>query len=367
MKKLISILSAAVSAAASVPFFSTADTAADEAETIKIMCIGDSITDGYVPEYTGSYRKFLYHGLTEKGYSIDMVGAKDGGWSPEYTDPATGESFQFDNENTGYSGYSIKAYPGRSGILETLQQSKCLQEKKPDIVTLQIGTNNIIDNRDMGENRKDLEELVEYIISNIPEESVLFISTIPAASPNREGVRDWFMNYRHSADWQTQYDDAAVEMSVSKAVKDYNDIVCQSDGKYPNLHVSLAGSGINDANKAELLFDGVHPNNDGYRLIGCCWTDIIDEYLRSRSGGTTTSTTSATTVTTTTATVPETDPRCTVSDLVRLSRFLLGESEDQCGGENFDRYDICNDNVLDTYDLVLMRKLLVAYGGTDFV
>ncbi len=38
---------------------------------IVIMSIGDSITDGYGTE--GSYRKFLYHNLTEKGYSIDMV------------------------------------------------------------------------------------------------------------------------------------------------------------------------------------------------------------------------------------------------------------------------------------------------------
>ena len=31
-------------------------------EAIKIMCVGDSITDGFgIP---GSYRKFLYHGLT---------------------------------------------------------------------------------------------------------------------------------------------------------------------------------------------------------------------------------------------------------------------------------------------------------------
>ena len=40
-------------------------------EPIKIMCVGDSITDGYgIP---GSYRKFLYHGLTQKGYNIDMI------------------------------------------------------------------------------------------------------------------------------------------------------------------------------------------------------------------------------------------------------------------------------------------------------
>ena len=36
-------------------------------EEIKIMCIGDSITDGFGLE--GSYRKFLYNGFVKKGYN----------------------------------------------------------------------------------------------------------------------------------------------------------------------------------------------------------------------------------------------------------------------------------------------------------
>ena len=40
-------------------------------QEIKLMCIGDSITNGLTP---GSYRKFLYHNLISKGYNIKMVG-----------------------------------------------------------------------------------------------------------------------------------------------------------------------------------------------------------------------------------------------------------------------------------------------------
>ena len=59
-------------------------------ETIKIMWVGDSITDGYgIP---GSYRKFLYHGLTQKGYNIDMIGSKPG-LEGKYRDETTGESW----------------------------------------------------------------------------------------------------------------------------------------------------------------------------------------------------------------------------------------------------------------------------------
>ena len=44
---------------------------------VKIMALGDSITDGY---WTGGgYRKYLCHELKQKGYSnIDMVGPKGG-------------------------------------------------------------------------------------------------------------------------------------------------------------------------------------------------------------------------------------------------------------------------------------------------
>ena len=367
MKRLAALTAAFAAAAAIIPFASPAEKAAADTDSIKIMCIGDSITDGYVPEYTGSYRKFIYHGLTEKGYSIDMVGAKDGGYTPSYTDPATGESFQFDNENTGYSGYAIKAYPGRSGILETLKQTDCLRSSQPDIVTLQIGTNNIIDNHDMGENKKDLEELIVYILDNIPDDSVLFVSTIPAADPNREGVRDWFMNYRHSADWQTQYNDSEVELSVHKAVSDYN--VCIEDlwfsmkDEHKNFFVSYAGNRITDENKAELLFDGVHPNNDGYREIGSFWTDVINEYLSGGPGNVTTTAATSTTATTTTTSVPG-PVSFTVSDLVRFSRYLLGDkSAADDFHEQIKTYDIDSDGVLDTFDLVLMRKLLIEKAG----
>ena len=356
MKKLFALTAAFAAATAMTASISAAQPAALEPDTVKIMCIGDSITDGYVPEYSGSYRKFIYRGLTGKGYSIDMVGSKDGGYMPTYTDAATGESFEYDNENTGYSGYAVKAYPGRSGILETLQQTDCLKEKQPDIVTLQIGTNNIIDNHDMSESRADLKELVTYILANIPEDSVLFVSTIPSASPNREGVRDWFGNYRHSADWQTTYDDSTVELSVQKAVSDYNamigDLCSEMCGEHKNLFVTYAGSSINDENKAELLFDGVHPNNEGYRLIGERWVETIGAFLSGEGAEETT------TATTTTTTGEISEPVVLkASDLVSLSRYLLGSRE---AADNIRRYDMDSDGVLDTYDLVLMRRAIVS-------
>ena len=215
MRKFISAVSATVVFLASIPAMNVIPQVSAEDDIIKIMCIGDSITDGYTPEYVGSYRKFIYHNLTEMGYNIDMVGAKDGGcWTPLYTDTETGETWEFDNENTGYSGYSVMSYSGRTGIYETLQSTDCLALTQPDIVTLQIGTNDVIDNHDIDTAGERLEILVDYILDNIPSDATLFISPIPALDPNKSDVYSWFENYRHSTDWSEQYSDEEAEMNV---------------------------------------------------------------------------------------------------------------------------------------------------------
>ena len=66
---------------------SAAQQSAPVSSDVKIMALGDSITDGY---WTGGgYRKYLYHELEEMGYSnIDMVGPKG----------SNSESFQYQGQ-----------------------------------------------------------------------------------------------------------------------------------------------------------------------------------------------------------------------------------------------------------------------------
>ena len=411
MQKFISTISSAAIALTAMPYLSSdnVNAAVKGVDTVKIMCIGDSITDGYVPEYEGSYRKFIYHDLTEWGHKIDMVGSKGEGYTPTYTNADTGESFEFDNGNTGYSGYAIKAYPGRNGILETLKETKCLEEQKPDIITLQIGTNNIIDNHDMTENSKDLEELIEFILESTPETTAVFVTTIPDLDPNRKEVYDWFGNYRHSADWQTQYDDKTAEASVHKAVAEYNAVVQATVEKikadHPNVYQADINGVVDDVKT--LLFDGVHPNNDGYRAMGAYWSDTIASYLgnstaenpeatttttapatttvkattTTKPASTTTKTTATTTASTSKTTTTTKDPyiwdpdattttvseeefnRIRISDLIAFSRYLIGDNRLGFDERRLKLYDMDKNKKLDTFDLVLMRKELLQYGA----
>jgi hypothetical protein len=193
--------------------------------------------------------------------------------------------------------------------------------------------------------------------------------------PNREGVYDWFGNYRHSADWQTAYNDIEVEQRVYKATMSYNtdieDLILNTMQKeHPNVYLSKAGytliTGGGDSPFqpiSEMLFDGVHPNNVGYKAMGEYWTELLADYLGggAASGTTTTATAAATettTSTTTTTTTAYQPPRCRVSDLVSLSRFLLGEKVSPFDEHTRQNYDFCEDGKLDMFDLVQMRRYL---------
>ena len=250
----------------------------DIEDTIKIMCIGDSITDGFgIP---GAYRKFLYNGLIQKKYNIDMVGSKSGP-SITYINETSGESFDYDDDNTGYSAFAIKSYPGRNGIYETLVSTNCLSEK-PDIVILQIGTNNIIDNHDKDENSKDFESLIDYILENIPSTSMLFVTTIPNVDPNRQEVYTWFDNYRHSPTWDTLYSDEVAQFKIQLALKVYNDDIISRVNARMEKGQNIRPANINKVitDVKSYLVDGVHPNENGYKIMGEYWTKIIDEYLQ---------------------------------------------------------------------------------------
>ena len=73
-KKGMAALLAAVTGLSSlaVGTVSAAPAAAENEEAVKILSLGDSITDGYWT--SGAYRKYMYHDLEQMGYNIDMVG-----------------------------------------------------------------------------------------------------------------------------------------------------------------------------------------------------------------------------------------------------------------------------------------------------
>ena len=321
-KKGLAALIAAVTGLSSlaVGTVSAAPAAAGDTEAVKILSLGDSITDGYWT--SGAYRKYMYHDLEQMGYNIDMVGPK-GGNSNTFT--YNGQSVSYDDNNAGYSGYAIQEMTTkehRSGILETIQATwyngqNMIAAYQPDIVLLQIGTNDILSNYNDGITDR-LENLVNVILQDLDADSTVFVSTIPDIDAYIRA--DWLGSYGINAWGSTQEEKDQLMETVTGCIDTYNTSIynlvlkMQSEGK--NVQFADINSVVDYQTD---LHDGVHPNEAGYENMGNYWAGLLNDFFQSKGTNpkpvTTTTTTqpAVTTTTTTTTTKATTKPITTTS------------------------------------------------------
>ena len=320
-KKGLAALIAAVTGLSSlaVGTVSAAPAAAENEEAVKILSLGDSITDGYWT--SGAYRKYMYHDLEQMGYNIDMVGPKG---SNSNTFTYNGQSVSYDDNNAGYSGYAIQEMTTkehRSGILETIQGTwyngqNMIAAYQPDIVLLQIGTNDILSNYNDGITDR-LENLVNVILQDLDADSTVFVSTIPDIDAYTRA--DWLGSYGINAWGSTQEEKDRLMETVTGCIDTYNTSIynlvlkMQSEGK--NVQFADINSVVDYQTD---LHDGVHPNEAGYENMGNYWAGLLNDFFQSKGTDpkpvtTTTTTQPAVTTTTTTTTKATTKPITTTS------------------------------------------------------
>ena len=313
-KKGLAALIAAVTGLSSlaVGTVSAAPAAAGDTEAVKILSLGDSITDGYWT--SGAYRKYMYHDLEQMGYNIDMVGPK-GGNSNTFT--YNGQTVSYDDNNAGYSGYAIQEMTTkehRSGILETIQGTwyngqNMIAAYQPDIVLLQIGTNDILSNYNDGITDR-LENLVNVILQDLDADSTVFVSTIPDIDAYTRA--DWLGSYGINAWGSTQEEKDQLMETVTGCIDTYNTSIynlvlkMQSEGK--NVQFADINSVVDYQTD---LHDGVHPNEAGYENMGNYWAGLLNDFFQNHGTNpkpvtTTTTTQPAVTTTTTTTTAAKT-------------------------------------------------------------
>ena len=313
-KKGLAVLIAAVTGLSSlaVGTVSAAPAAAENAEAVKILSLGDSITDGYWT--SGAYRKYMYHDLEQMGYNIDMVGPKG---SNSNTFTYNGQTVSYDDNNAGYSGYAIQEMTTkehRSGILETIQGTwyngqNMIAAYQPDIVLLQIGTNDILSNYNDGITDR-LENLVNVILQDLDSDSTVFVSTIPDIDAYTRA--DWLGSYGINAWGSTQEEKDQLMETVTGCIDTYNTSIynlvlkMQSEGK--NVQFADINSVVDYQTD---LHDGVHPNEAGYENMGNYWAGLLNDFFQNHGTNpkpvtTTTTTQPAVTTTTTTTTTAKT-------------------------------------------------------------
>ncbi len=253
-KQFLSIMAAVTIISNVVPIGKT--NAVEANSKIRIMPLGDSITDGFWTE--GGYRKYLSNNLTEKGYTnIDFVG-------PNGSDQATfnyhGETVSYDNNHAGYNGYSIQnvsnIFVSLNGIKEALQEGNYMEQYSPDIILLEIGTNDILTFNLIG-SEKRLSGLLDYLLDNMENDGVIFLSTVPYA--NMKPVQNELSNL---------------------IIKSYNGLVKKIAKKYSAEGKNVKLVDVNSVvDPSTDLYDELHPNEQGYEKMGNYWTNILDSYL----------------------------------------------------------------------------------------
>lgn len=223
-------------------------------KSIKLMTFGDSITDGFWLE--GGYRTFLCNELEENGLSqyVDFVGSKTGGQC-------------YDNEHEGYTGFSIcriedSITGARMGIDKLVP--KRVEKFQPDVLTIMIGTNDILSHYELDTMGERLEGVVDSAFEKLPEGAKLYLATIPDMDAS-----------------DTTYIDAdtyTVEY-MDECVSNYNEqvkaLVEKKQGEGKNIELADVHAVLGK----EDLYDGVHPNEEGYKKLADYWYGVITEYI----------------------------------------------------------------------------------------
>ena len=281
-------------------------------DPVKIMAMGDSITDGYINGDNG-YRKYFCYGLQQNGITnFDMVGPNNN-WSDSATYDWNGTTITYDPAHAGYSGYTIQKIGSRQGLQETIFDTtyvngdvsgNMMEAYQPDVIMLQIGTNDVLDAQLTGIGDR-LEELVDKLLPYVSGDGqVLYLASIP----NIDAIKryDWLGAYEWNYGVSHESDPEKFVATVQAAVDDYNTIVKNLVAKKQAEGAHIEFSDINSTITISTgdLEDGVHPSEQGYAKMGQYWSNLLTEtYFH---GTVTPTTTPATTATTTTTTTTET-------------------------------------------------------------
>lgn len=284
-------------------------------DPVKIIAMGDSITHGYINGDNG-YRKYFCYGLQQNGITdFNMVGPNND-WTDSTTYDWNGTTITYDPAHAGYSGYAIQKIGSRQGLQETIFDTtytdgdvsgNMMEVYQPDVIMLQIGTNDVLDAQLTGIGDR-LEELVDKLIPYVSGDGqVLYLASIPNIDAAKK--YDWLGAYQWTYGVSYESDPEKFVATVQAAVDDYNTIVKNLVAKKQAEGAHIEFSDINSTIdiSAGDLEDGVHPNEQGYAKMGQYWSNLLTEtYFHGTVTPTTTPTTTATTTTTTETTTTTT-------------------------------------------------------------
>ncbi len=211
----------------------------------RIMPLGDSITEGkFYP--AGGYRILLQQRLKVLGYAVRFVGKEDSGQPGNETGFSQGMtnpnhegygSFRIDEADGGGSEEGHAAPP----ITQTLANDR------PDVILMMLGTNDVLQQHDLGGLLGRLDGLVGHVFSAQKTVTLVIASITPLSDRSRDAV-----------------------------AQTYNSGIPLIIAKYRARGVKIIFADMHGALDPDAdLSDGVHPTASGFQKMADVWTTAL--------------------------------------------------------------------------------------------
>ncbi|MEO5917529.1 MAG: Ig-like domain-containing protein [Luteolibacter sp.] len=203
-----------------------------EVPPVRIMPLGDSITQGFGSEggVEGGYRNGLYSLLTTAGYTVDFVGSRSDLNNPSLPDV----------DHQGVPGARIEDLRNQMGVW-------LKETEDPDVVLLEIGTNDFSAGEGVAQTQDQLKSLIASLSASRPYTKIIVASLLPRT--DSVGIQTL----------QAEFN-ASLPGIVAEQVA---------------LGRQVSFLDMNSALGAADLSDGVHPNLAGYGKMAECWLPAV--------------------------------------------------------------------------------------------
>jgi len=219
---------------------------------LRVVCIGDSITQGKVSHDTItqlSYRYWLWEKLDSAGFDVDMVGSHKNFFKEDTAHllPITHSRYTkkvFDRDHESYYGITSKGILKDTFYHDSIKYLPFAQRindpKKgytPDVAFINIGSN---DKRsDSAESVSNIKEIINILYQKNPE-VIIFLQKLTTG-------------------WNAQ-----INHSIDSIVKDFK----KEKPELKIISVDMASGFINNPKRPDAMtFDWAHPNESGQKYM----------------------------------------------------------------------------------------------------
>ena len=208
-----------------------------EQASLRIMPLGDSITQGD----TDSYRRPLWIALRDAGLSVDFVGSMQRGYA------GRNEAADYDSDHEGHWGWRADQ------VLAHIDEWAA--RNPPDIVLMHLGTNDIGGGQGIDETVDEIDQIIDLLRAHNPRVQVLLAAIIPVA------------HY-------------AAIVRIERFNQRLTELVKAKDT--PTSRVILVDH-FAGFDAEQDTYDGIHPNDGGNQKMADKWFIAIQSLLKSRT------------------------------------------------------------------------------------